>query len=123
MKKRILGITVLFMLLFTLFALAGCFGSSDPPPEVKLEDLLGTWIYSSDSGTVTVSFHENMRYTLRDTLSGFGTNSMGDFSLDGNKITMTPSEGTEKKVHEITAFDGDTMVWGSGSFAREYKKQ
>ena len=123
--KRILSIlaaaAVMSLMLITF---SGCFGSSDPPPEVKIEDLYGIWTYTKEgSGIVTVTFHENNRYTLKDTLKGTASNSMGDYSLDGNKITLTPSEGTDKSVHEITAFDGDTMVWGSGSFSREYKKE
>ena len=118
---------IVFVCTLVLFAVtavsAGCFGETAQPPEVALDDLIGTWTYTKDgSGYVEVSFKKNMRYTKRDTTGGTGENSMGEFELDGNKVTLIPSEGTNKTVHEITAFDGDTMVWGSDSFAREYKK-
>lgn len=124
MKRFLKTLIAMFAVFALVIAAVGCTGEQEPPPDVKLDDLIGTWVFTKDSGEyIEISFKKNMRYTKRDTTGGNGTNSMGDFELNKNKVTLIPSEGTDKTIHEITKFDGDTMVWGSGSFAREYKKK
>ena len=124
MKKFFSVLIAAVVLITALFMFTGCTGEQTPPPEVKIEDLYGKWSYTKDDGGyISVSFHENMRYTMTDALRGGAVNSMGDYTLDGNKITMKPSEGTKSTVHEITSFGDGKMVWGSGSTAREYKKE
>ena len=124
MKKLLSVILVITALFAVLAMIAGCTGGTEPPPEVSVEELKGTWIYTKENGEfVRYTFGDNNRYTVRSTLSGQGLTGMGDYELDGNKVKLTPSEGTDKSTHEITKFDGKTMTWGSGSFAREYVKE
>jgi len=124
MKKFVKMLIALFAVFALVAAAAACSGEPAEKPDVKLEDLYGTWVYTKDNGEyIRYTFNENNRYTVKSTTGGGAVNGMGDFVLDGNKVRLTPSEGTDKSTHEITKFDGDTMVWGSGSLAREYKKQ
>ena len=119
--RTLFAVLALFALVLTAVS---CAGEPVEKPDVKLEDLFGTWVYTKDSGEyIRYTFNENNRYTVKSTTGGGAVNGMGDFVLEGNKVKLTPSEGTDKSTHEITKFDGDTMVWGSGSLAREYKKQ
>ena len=124
MKKFVRTLFAVIALFALVLTAVSCSGEPAEKPDVKLEDLLGTWVYTKDSGEyIRYTFNENNRYTVKSTTGGGAVNGMGDFVLEGNKIKLTPSEGTDKSTHEITKFDGDTMVWGSGSLAREYKKQ
>ena len=123
--KNFIRTLLAVLAVFTLVIMAvGCSGEPAEKPDVKLEDLKGTWVYTKENGEfIRYKFGDNDRYTVRSTINGQGLTGMGDYELDGNKVKLTPSEGTDKSTHEITKFDGKTMTWGSGSFAREYVKE
>ena len=126
MKRAIAFILTTAALLAAVFTVSGCFGEPEEIPEVELEDLLGKWKCEADNGVTTVySFTENMRYTKQESATGDGgVFSSGDFTLDGNVITLKPFESlSPSSKHEISVFENDRMVWGRGSITSEYIRE
>ena len=120
MKRRIIFAAMFITLLAALFTFAGCFGEEAPPPEVKIEQLYGTWTHTNDKGEeTTYTFYDNQKYTKSER----DVNTRGTYVLEGNILKITPSEGLKTTEHEITEFYGTKMVWGKWSVTAEYIKQ
>lgn len=127
MKRSLLKIILAMLLVFAVFMAAGCdlFGEETPPPEVALEDLVGSWKGTTESGNVKkYNFTKDMKYTLNESKGGGDIFSSGTFTLEGNILTLTPFETMAKPtVHEISEFETDRMVWGKGSVTVEYTRE
>ncbi len=122
--KRVIRAVSVMLIVAVLFALTGCFGEQKKVPEVELSDLYGTWKYEvSDTIYTIYTFTDAMRYTKKESGNSGAVNSMGKYELNGNQLTIIPSEGIKSTVHEITEFDGSRMVWGNPPITAEYIKE
>ncbi len=126
MKKFLRIIAMALALFAVLGALSGCdlFGGNEtPPPEVDLDDLVGTWVSERDGGTIRYTFTKDMRYTKDESgPSVSASTSIGTYTLEDN-ILVTKSNLGGERTHEISEFDGERMVWGKGAVTTEYIKQ
>ncbi|MBQ3841175.1 MAG: hypothetical protein II820_00645 [Ruminiclostridium sp.] len=124
MKKKILTVVSVIVLCAMIFCTTGCelFGEKEPPaPDIRLEQLIGSWSRDSSFGKEIYSFSKAMRFT-KNTGSVV---TMGKFSIEGSTLTLEFSEKGNTKEHTVR-FSGDKneiMTWGWGSTKLEFTKQ
>ena len=123
MNKFVRTIAVRSLSAVLLVCVTGCFGPAAPPPDVPLEDIIGTWVCEKEGSTITYTFTKDMKYTKNESgASTSASTSLGTYTLEGNILTTNSNLGGSR-THEISEFEGTRMVWGNGSITAEYIKQ
>ena len=123
MKKRIFAIVSVLIMCAVIFCVSGCsiFGEEEPPaPDIRLDQILGSWTRDSSLGKETDSCSKAMNFT-KNTGSVV---TMGKFSIEGNTLKLEFSEKGNTKEH-VVRFSGDKneiMTWGWGSTKFEFTK-
>ena len=108
MKSSILSKSV-FALIAILFSTLSCLGQDDPSDKVA-----GTWIKTSDMGSVTFTISADKKYEVEFT--GDGTADVtGSYVISGQQITFTDEGGDYKSsdssgVYEFEVSDSLTFT-------------
>ena len=107
MKSSILSKSVLAVIAILLSTLS-CLGQDDPSDKVA-----GTWIKTSDMGSVTFTFSADKKYEVEFT--GDGTADVtGSYVISGQQITFTDTGGDYRSdsdgVYEFTVSDSLTFT-------------
>ena len=99
-----------FLLLAIFVCMTGCCGETYTETGAEVEDVIGTWVYESETFTTTLTIRDDGSYSQQTDDAGSVSNEVGTWAFDGMGITTTGESDGRVVVYSPNRSDYGTMT-------------